>query len=111
MLGNAAPAFGAARGVFVEPYSPHEVIGVMHLAGRGQKTHVFRLDRLDGGAVETSLRDSACRALREQSVMAGALPPTRSTSRLRERNQRYRPPPLAFSASRPAAPSIVCGPV
>jgi hypothetical protein len=63
MPGDAAPAFDAARGVFVEPYAPHEVIGIMHLAGPVQKTHVFRLNRLDGGAVETSLRYGESRAL------------------------------------------------
>lgn len=63
MPGDAPPAFDAARGLFVEPYAPHEVIGVMHLAGREQKTHVFRLNRLDGGNVETSLRYGETRAL------------------------------------------------
>ncbi len=66
MPGDAAPAFEAARGLFVEPYSPHEVIGVMHLAGREQKTHVFRLNRLEGGTVETSLRYGESRALCER---------------------------------------------
>lgn len=65
MPGDAAPAFDAERGVFVEPYSPHEAIGIMHLAGAEQKTHVFRVDRLDGGAVETSLRYGESRALCE----------------------------------------------
>ena len=65
MPGDAAPAFDAERGVFVEPYSPHEAIGIMHLAGAEQKTHVFRVDRLDGGVVETSLRYSESRALCE----------------------------------------------
>jgi hypothetical protein len=63
MPGDAAPAFDAEHGLFVEPYSPHEVIGIMHLAGAEQKTQVFRLSRLDGGAVETSLRYSESRAL------------------------------------------------
>jgi hypothetical protein len=63
MPGDAAPGFDARRGLFVEPFSPHEVIGIMHLAGREQKTHVFRLNRLDGGYVETSLRYSDSRAL------------------------------------------------
>jgi hypothetical protein len=45
MPGDAAPAFDAGRGLFVEPYSPHQVIGVMHLAGREQKNHIFRLNR------------------------------------------------------------------
>ena len=35
----------------------------MHLAGREQKTHLFRLNRLDGGTVETSLRYSDSRSL------------------------------------------------
>jgi hypothetical protein len=64
--GDAPPAFDAARGLFVEPYAPHEVIGVMHLAGEAQKSQVFRLRRLDGGDVETSLRYSETRALVEQ---------------------------------------------
>jgi hypothetical protein len=63
MPGDAPPAFDAARGFFVEPYAPHEVIGVMHLAGSEQKSHVFRLNRLDGGTVETSLRYGESRAL------------------------------------------------
>jgi hypothetical protein len=65
MPGDAAPAFDANRCLFVEPYAPHEVIGIMHLAGEGQKSHVFRLRRLDGGEFETSLRYSATRALFE----------------------------------------------
>ncbi len=63
MPGDAAPAFDAERGLFVEPYAPYEVIGVMHLAGREQKTHTFRLNRLDGGTLDTSLRYSESRAL------------------------------------------------
>jgi hypothetical protein len=63
MPGDAAPAFDAERGLFVEPYAPYEVIGVMHLAGREQKTHTFRLNRLDGGTLETSLRYSESRML------------------------------------------------
>ena len=63
MPGDATPAFDAAHGRFVEPYAPHEVIGVMHLAGEAQKSHIFRLHRLDGGEVETSLRYSETRAL------------------------------------------------
>jgi hypothetical protein len=72
MPGDAPPVFDATRGLFVEPYAPHEIIGVMHLAGREQKTHVFRLQRLDGGTVETSLRFSESRALCRQSL--GVLP-------------------------------------
>jgi hypothetical protein len=63
MPGDAAPAFDAARGLFVEPYAPHEVIGIMHLAGREQKSLRFTLPRLDGGTVVTSLRYSDSRVL------------------------------------------------
>jgi hypothetical protein len=63
MPGDAAPGFDGERRLFVEPYSPHEVIGIMHLAGAEQKAHVFRLNCLDGGVVETSLRYSESRAL------------------------------------------------
>ena len=62
-VGDAVPKFDAARGLFVEPYAPHEVIGVFHLAGREQKNKIFRIDRLDGGTIETSLRYSATREL------------------------------------------------
>jgi hypothetical protein len=62
-VGDAAPAFDAVRGLFVEPYAPYEVIGVLHLAGREQKNRAFRLDRLDGGTVETSLRYGDTREL------------------------------------------------
>src|ERR1700682_6368439 len=62
-VGDALPAFDPARGLFVEPYTPHEVIGVMHLAGPDQKSGVLRLDRLDGGTVETSLRYGESRAV------------------------------------------------
>ncbi len=68
MPGDAAPVFDAARGLFVEPYAPNEVIGVMHLAGAEQKSHVFRLNRLDGGTIDTALRYSATRALVERSI-------------------------------------------
>jgi hypothetical protein len=72
MPGDAPPAFDVKRGLFVEPYAPYEVIGVMHLAGREQKTHVFRLDRLDGGTVETSLRYGESRALCSRALADSA---------------------------------------
>lgn len=68
LVGDAAPAFDARRGLFVEPYAPHEIIGVMHLAGPEQKTRRFGLRRLDGGTVETPLRYSATRELCRQPV-------------------------------------------
>jgi hypothetical protein len=74
MPDDAAPAFDAARGLFVEPYAPHEVIGVMHLAGEAAKSHMFRLRRLDGGEVETSLRYSETRALCGREQEEASLP-------------------------------------
>jgi hypothetical protein len=64
MPGDAPPAFNAELGLFVEPHAPHEVIGVMHLAGAEQKDHTFRLDRLGGGTIDTQLRYSATTDLR-----------------------------------------------
>lgn len=55
MPGDAAPAFDAARRLLVEPYAPHEVLGVVHLAGAAQKTRVFELERLDGGTIAMRL--------------------------------------------------------
>jgi hypothetical protein len=82
MPGDAAPAFDPRRRCLVEPYSPHEVIGIMHLAGADAKNHVFCLDRLDGGVVETSLRYAACRGLlghpAEDDLSPAAMLPVRS---------------------------------
>jgi hypothetical protein len=75
MPGDAQPAFDTTRGLFVEPYAPHEPIGIMHLAGNDAKNQVFRLATLDGGTVETVLRYSDTRALcapRETAANAAA---------------------------------------
>ena len=69
-VGDAAPVFDAERGLFVEPYAPHEVIAVIHLAGREQKTGRFCLDQLGGGTVETSLRYGESRALCARALAA-----------------------------------------
>lgn len=74
-VGDALPAFDAARGLFVEPYAPHEAIGVMHLAGPDQKCGVFRLDRLGGGTVETSLRYGESRAVGGAAAIVSAAVP------------------------------------
>ncbi len=58
--------------MFVEPYAPHEVIGVMHLAGAEQKTHVFRLNRLDGGTIDTKLRYADTHDLRRGTLAPAA---------------------------------------
>lgn len=79
MPGDAAPQFDAARGLLVEPYTPHEVLGIIHLAGREQKEKVFRLDCLDGGTVETSLRYDAVSELRRRRP--SKVPPTGARDR------------------------------
>ncbi|MBV9551926.1 MAG: hypothetical protein JO032_03930 [Alphaproteobacteria bacterium] len=71
-VGDAAPAFDPVRRLFVEPYAPHEPLGVLHLAGPEQKNKVFRLHRLGGGTVETSLRYSAVRDLCARPVAPAA---------------------------------------
>jgi hypothetical protein len=72
MPGDAAPAFDAERGLFVEPYAPNQVIGVMHLAGAEQKSQTFRLNRLDGGTVNTGLRYGATRELSGRALELSA---------------------------------------
>lgn len=72
MVGDATPAFDPARRALVEPYAPHEILGVVHLAGTDSKDHVFRLARLDDGFIETGLRYSATRGLcAEGMALAG----------------------------------------
>ena len=70
--GDAAPAFDGRRRVFVEPYAPHETIGVMHLAGREQKEQVFTLTRLEGGTITTGLRYRDTRALNAAPIAVSA---------------------------------------
>jgi hypothetical protein len=72
MPGDAAPAFDDRRGLFVEPYAPHETIGVMHLAGREQKEQVFTLARLDGATLTTGLRYRDTRGLCAPPVAVSA---------------------------------------
>lgn len=72
MPGDAAPVFDGRRGLFVEPYAPHETIGVMHLAGREQKEQVVTLARLDGGTLATGLRYRDTQALRRAAAYKSA---------------------------------------
>ncbi len=44
----------------------------MHLAGAEQKSRVFRLQRLDGGTIDTALRYSATRALCASAAASAA---------------------------------------
>jgi hypothetical protein len=80
MPGDAVPAFDAARGIFVEPYAPHETIGIMHLAGPEQKTRIFRMQLLGGGTVETSLRYGESRALCARRTAAQKPIPSAATA-------------------------------
>jgi hypothetical protein len=68
MPGDAAPAFDGQRGLFVEPYAPHEPIGIMHLAGAEQKEQVFTLARLEGGTITTGLRYRDTQGLRRAAA-------------------------------------------
>ena len=68
MPGDAAPRFDGKRGLFVEPYMPHETIGIMHLAGTEQKEKVFTLTRLEGGTIKTGLRYHDTQALRHAAA-------------------------------------------
>jgi len=68
MPGDAAPGFDGQRGLFVEPYAPHEPIGIMHLAGTEQKEQVFTLARLEGGTITTGLRYRDTQALRRAAA-------------------------------------------
>jgi hypothetical protein len=74
MPGDAAPAFDSERGRFVEPYAPHETIGVMHLAGREQKEQIFSLARLDGRTLTTGLRYRDTHTLRHAITAEHAEP-------------------------------------
>lgn len=73
-VGDALPAFDPGRGAFVEPYAPHETIGVIHLAGPDQKTGMFRLDCINGGTIETSLRYGESREICTPSIVSSAAP-------------------------------------
>ena len=61
--GKGTPAFDRARGLLVEPHEPHQPLAVVHLAGKGMKERLWRLETLDGGAIETRLTWQATRDL------------------------------------------------
>jgi hypothetical protein len=68
LVGDAAPMWDAKRRLLVEPNAPYEALGILHLAGEGQKDRRFALKTLGGGTFETSLRYSG---LAEASRGAG----------------------------------------
>jgi hypothetical protein len=61
LCGDAAPMWDATRQRLVEPNAPHLALGILHLAGEGQKDKNFTLATLDGGTLTTGLRYSALR--------------------------------------------------
>jgi len=61
LCGDAAPMWDAARRRLVEPNAPHLPLGILHLAGEGQKEKSFTLAAIDGGSLTTGLRYSALR--------------------------------------------------
>jgi len=70
--GKGTPAFDRARGLLVEPHEPHHPLAVVHLAGKGMKERLWRLETLDGGTVETRLTWAATRALAAPALVRPA---------------------------------------
>jgi hypothetical protein len=64
LAGDAAPMWDEARQRLVEPNAPHLPLGILHLAGEGQKEKSFALATLSGGNRTTGLRYSALRPSR-----------------------------------------------
>jgi hypothetical protein len=62
LCGDAAPMWDAARRRLVEPNAPHLPLGILHLAGEGQKEKSFTLATTAGGSLTTGLRYSALRS-------------------------------------------------
>lgn len=71
--GKGTPAYDRARGLLVEPHEPHHPLTVVHLAGKGMKERVWRLETLDGGALDTRLTWSATRDLAAASPLVPAV--------------------------------------
>jgi hypothetical protein len=61
LCGDAAPMWDAVGRRLVEPNAPHLPLGILHLAGEGQKEKSFTLATLGGGSIVTGLRYSALR--------------------------------------------------
>jgi hypothetical protein len=56
LCGDAAPMWDESRKRLVEPNAPFQPIGILHLAGEGQKGKRFNLATLSGHSVESMLR-------------------------------------------------------
>jgi hypothetical protein len=61
LCGDAAPLWDAARRRLVEPNAPYQPLGILHLAGAGQKDKSFTLATRADGTIVTGLRYSAFR--------------------------------------------------
>lgn len=57
---RCAPKVDEATGLLVEPEPPYRPISIVHLVGQAKKLK-FRLETLQGGIVEETLRYSAWR--------------------------------------------------
>lgn len=58
LCGDAAPMWDPARRCLVEPNAPYSPLGILHLAGEGQKEKTFTLTTTEGGSIATGLRYS-----------------------------------------------------
>jgi hypothetical protein len=61
LCGDAAPMWDEARRRLVEPNAPYQPLGILHLAGEGQKQKSFNLATTAGGSMTTGLRFSDLR--------------------------------------------------
>jgi hypothetical protein len=62
LCGDAAPMWDEGRRRLVEPNAPHAPLGILHLAGDGQKEKSFTLATTAGGSLISGLRYSALRS-------------------------------------------------
>ncbi len=58
LCGDAAPMWDESRRRLVEPNAPYAPLGILHLAGEGQKEKSFILATTDGDRMTTGLRYS-----------------------------------------------------
>ncbi|MBV8650586.1 MAG: hypothetical protein JO255_03905 [Alphaproteobacteria bacterium] len=68
LCGDAAPMWDPVRDRLVEPNAPHQPLGILHLAGEGQKEKQFTLQTTTGGTTERMLRYGAFRPSHAQAV-------------------------------------------
>ena len=61
--GKGTPMFDAEKHLVIEPYEPHQALGIVHLAGKGMKERVWTLKTLQGGTIATRLTYTGVQAL------------------------------------------------